>query len=745
MAARPPRHSRRLRDTSGGGAPEPASRAAADRPEPATWTPVQVALLFAALLLATLAVYQPAWHGGFLWDDDAHVTEAALRSWDGLRRIWFDLGATQQYYPLVHSAFWVMHRLWGDWTTGYHLVNILLHALSACLVAVILRRLKIPGAVLAAAIFALHPVHVESVAWITELKNTLSGALYLGATLAYLHFDDSRSRRAYALAAGLFAMALASKTVTATWPAAMLVVAWWQRGRIDWRRDALPLAPFVVLGAASGLLTAWVEHAFIGAQGAEFQFSIVERMLIAGRAIWFYFGTLLWPANLMFVYPKWDVRQDVWWQYIYPLTAVALLAACWAWRKRSRAPLAVLLLFAGTLAPALGFVNVYPFRFSFVADHFQYLASIAVIAFVAAGIAIAVRRYAAPGAMVNAAVVLVVAAPLAGLSWRESRQYADAETLYRATIERNPGAWMAHHNLAAIKARGSAADVAVAVAHATEAIRLNPTEADAHNTLGVALQRQGRLDEAAAQYAAAIRLRPARASAHNNLGTVRQAQGRLEEAARHYAEAVRLEPRYGEAHRNLGVVLQGLGRVEEAVAHLQEAVRLEPGSAVAHDALGTALLRQRRPEDAMAEYRAAIAADPAYAEARNNLGFALESSGRLDEAIAAYREALRLAPQASLPRDNLGRALYSRANQLHTQSRLEEAVAQYREALTFVQALRAAEVHNDLGVALAGLGRLSEARDEFVAALRIRPDFPDARANLARLTPGDPGNTGPKR
>jgi protein O-mannosyl-transferase len=707
-------------------------RAPADPSRDGGWTPVQAALLFAALLLATLAVYQPAWHGGFLWDDDAHVTEAALRSWDGLRRIWFDLGATQQYYPLTHSAFWVMHRLWGDWTTGYHLVNILLHALSACLVAAILRRLQVPGAVLVAAIFALHPVHVESVAWITELKNTLSGALYLGATLAYLRFDERRSRGAYALAAGLFALALASKTVTATWPAAMLGILWWQRGRIDWRRDAFPLAPFAMAGVASGLLTAWVERAFIGAGGAEFQFTLIERTLIAGRAIWFYLGTLLWPANTMFVYPKWAVRQDAWWQYLYPLAVVALLAACWAWRRRSRAPLAALLLFVVTLAPALGFVNVYPFRFSFVADHFQYLASIPVIAFVAAGIAIAARRYLGPGALVNAAVLLVVAGPLAGLSWRESHQYVDAEALYRSTIEHNPGAWMAHHNLAAMKARGSAADVAIAVTHATEAIRLNPADADAHNTLGVALQRQGRLEEAAAQYAEAIRLRPGRASAHNNLGTVRQAQGRSEEAAGHYADAVRLEPRYSEAHRNLGVVLQGLGRIEEAVAHLQEAVRLDPGSAVAHDALGTALLRQQRPEEAIAEYRAAMAADPGHPDVRNNLGFALESLGRFDEAIAAYREALRLGPQAGLPRDNLGRALYSRANQLHTQNRLEDAVAQYREALTFVSAPRAAEVHNDLGVALAGLGRLQEARGEFQSALAIRPDFADARANLVR-------------
>ena len=195
-------------------------------------------------LLVTLVAYYPAWHGGLLWDDDAHITRVDLRSFEGLWRIWFDVGATQQYYPVTHSAFWVLYRLFGDATLGYHLVNISLHATSAFLFAVILRRLAVPGAVLAAFIFALHPVHVESVAWITELKNTLSGVFYLGAALAYLRFDADRRRQSYALALVLFALALLSKTVTATLPAALLVVFWWQRGALRWRQDVLPLAPF---------------------------------------------------------------------------------------------------------------------------------------------------------------------------------------------------------------------------------------------------------------------------------------------------------------------------------------------------------------------------------------------------------------------------------------------------------------------------------------------------------------------
>jgi hypothetical protein len=236
------------------------------------------------LVAAVIFAYQPAWHAGFIWDDNAHVTKPALRSLNGLARIWMQLGATQQYYPLVHSVFWVEHRLWGDATVGYHLINILLHAVSALLLVKLLRQLKIPGAWLAAAIFALHPVQVESVAWISELKNTLSGAFYLGSALAYLGFDRNRSGGNYALALGLFVLGLLSKTVIATLPAALLVVFWWQRGKLCWKQDVRPLLPFFIAGIGAGLFTAWVEGKYIiGAESSEFNFSIIERFLIAGR------------------------------------------------------------------------------------------------------------------------------------------------------------------------------------------------------------------------------------------------------------------------------------------------------------------------------------------------------------------------------------------------------------------------------------------------------------------------------
>jgi len=337
-------------------------------------------LLCFLLFIASFAAYQPAWNGKPIWDDDHHITMPSLRSLDGLWHIWTQLGATQQYYPITHSVFWFEYHLWGESTLGYHLVNILLHFISALLLVCILRRLAIPGAWFVAAIFALHPVQVESVAWMTELKNMLSGVFFFSAALAYLQFDKERKRKFYIISIVFFVLGLFSKSVIAILPVSLLVVFWWKRGKIDWKNDVVPLLTFLIVGIASGLFTAWVEKKFIGAEGSDFNFTIIERCLIAGRAIWFYLGKIFLPVNLTFIYPRWNVSQAIWWQYLFPSATLILVGALWAFRKHSRAPLAAFLFFAATLFPVLGFFNVYPFRYSFVADHFQYLACIGPIA-----------------------------------------------------------------------------------------------------------------------------------------------------------------------------------------------------------------------------------------------------------------------------------------------------------------------------------------------------------------------------
>jgi tetratricopeptide (TPR) repeat protein len=604
----------------------------------------------AALILGlTLACYWPALRGGLIWDDDAHVTKPELRSAAGLWQIWSNPRATQQYYPLLHTVFWAEHRLWGDATLGYHLANVLQHAASAFLLVLVLRRLGAPGAKLAGIVFAVHPVCVESVAWISEQKNTLSLVFYLLAALAYLRFDRDRGKsgagRFYLLASALFVMALLTKTVTATLPAALLVVFWWRRGRIAWRRDAAPLIPWFALAAAGGLFTSWVERTLIGAQGAGFDLTPVERCLLAGRVVWFYLGKILWPADLIFIYPHWDARSEAPGWAGYLAAALVVTAALWLIRKRTRGPLAAWLFFVGSLFPALGFFNVYPFLFSYVADHFQYLACMGMIAAFSAGAAWLLGRAPAPGRSAGLWVVGALVAVLAVQSVAQSRTYADQPTLYRTTIGRNPGCWMAHNNLGLwYEGQG---DLGSAVSEYQEAIRLKGDFAPVRNNLGGILRGMpGRADDAFANIQEALRLRPVFPEAHSNLGVWYEDRGDLANAVAQFEEALREDPLYATAHNDLGSVLGTMpGRLNDAIAHFQEAVRLQPDFAEAHNNLGSAWMNTPgRIADAVAEYGEAVRIRPDLGAAHNNLGMALSAQGRPAEAVAQFREALRLMP-----------------------------------------------------------------------------------------------------
>ena len=497
------------------------------------------------LVAAALVVYAPALHGDFMWDDDAHVTRPELRALAGLWRIWFDFGATQQYYPLVHSAFWAEHLLWGNSVLGYHLVNVLLHAANGWLAYIILRRLAVPGAWLAAAIFVVHPVVVESVAWISEQKNTLSATLYLSSLYAYLSFDDDRRRSQYVAATMLFVLGLLTKTVVATLPGALLVIAWWRRGRSEWRRDVIPLAPWFAIGAAAGLLTAWFERRVLGAEGADFGLTIAQRGMLAGHVVLFYLGKVLWPTNLLFVYPRWGV--DTWGasQAWAALAAIATIAACWVIRGRWRAPLAVSLFFIGTLFPALGFVNVYPFVFSFVADHFQYLASLGIIAAAAAAIASGFARLGRTGPRYLAVVAAVLLGALGLLTWRQSGLYRDPATLYAATLQGNPGCYLCVNNL------------------------------------GMLALADGRLDEAAGRFNAAVLLKPDSAEAQSNLANVLVETGALAEGLEHYERALQAAPHNVITRTNFGIALTRAGRLHDARTQFEAALQVMPDYAPA--------------------------------------------------------------------------------------------------------------------------------------------------------------------
>jgi len=440
------------------------------------------------------------------------------------------------------------------------------------------------------------------------------------SALVYLQWHDTDGRAArpylrsswglYFLATFFFLLALLSKTVTATLPAALLVIFWWQRGGLSWKRDVIPLLPWFGLGAAGGLFSGWVERTYIGAQGAGFALSMAQRCLVAGREVWFYLGKLLWPAKLIFIYPHWAVDAGAAWQYLFPLAAFALIAALWLIRGRSRAPLAALLFFIGTLFPTLGFFNVYAFIFSYVADHWQYLASLGIIALAAAGWGYLPRI----AGRVTATVLLCI---LGLLTWQQCRMYDNAETFYRTILEQNPDAWMAHDNLGVLLARRG--KLPEAIAHYQSALRLKSDSAEIYHDLGTGMLLAGRLPEAVDDFNEALRLQPGYAEAHYHLGSVLARMGRMDEAVGQFEQALRSRPDYAEAENNLGSALAMLGRFPEAQEHFASAVRLSPQSAEAHCNLGKVLAQQGRIPEAIDQFRAALQIRPDMEEAREIL------------------------------------------------------------------------------------------------------------------------------
>ncbi|HUG92601.1 MAG TPA: tetratricopeptide repeat protein [Planctomycetaceae bacterium] len=602
----------------------------------------------AAILLAVFAAYLPAVGGDFLWDDDAYVSQnPTLRDADGLRRIWFEFGATPQYYPLVFTSFWIEYHLWGAAPAGFHLVNILLHGLNALLLWRLLARLRLPAAWFAAALFALHPVHVESVAWITERKNTLSGFFVLAAAVCYLRWragwnqdrPAGANHGSYWLAILLFAAALLSKTVVLTLPAVLLLIACWQRGRIV-RWDVLAVLPMAVLGVAGGLVTRWMETHHVGTRFVDFGLSFADRVLIAGRAVVFYAGKLVWPVDLTFIYPRWPVDAGAWWQWIYPAGVVAVLAGAFALRRRiGRGPAVAMLAFVVMLSPALGFVDFYPMRFSYVADHFQYLASVSLLALVAEGARRGGARLAPQAARYAGVAALAV---LGLLTWSQSRIYADRLTLWEQTNRRNPHSQLVQTHLGLH--RREQGRLSEAETHLRTALRLDPKFESAHLGLGIVLAQRGQFDEAIRHLETTLALDDRSAEAHRQLARIYSHRSQPDLARRHYEQALVLEPDDPLTLVALAILLTDESDYQAALALYEQASRVSPADPFVHYLRGVLLELMDRSAEAASAYQAALLVDPDHAYAHYNLGNILVRRGELPAAVRHFQAALRSKP-----------------------------------------------------------------------------------------------------
>jgi len=576
-----------------------------------------------ALLLAALTIfaYRPSWNGGFLWDDDDYITHnELLTAPDGLRRIWFSLDSPSQYFPLVYTTFRIEHALWGVNPTGYHWVNLVLHVANALLVWRVLARLNVPGSWLAGAIFALHPVQVESVAWITERKNVLMGFFFLLTLLAWIAFIDKRTKRPwrfYGLALIFYLLALSAKSTACTLPAALLLVLWLQKKPINKRR-LLQIVPFVIMGIGMGLLAVWWERYHQGTSRAVFTFlGPMERVLVASRAIWFYLGKLIWPADLTFIYPKWTISSTYLGNYIWSLAGIGVCVAIYFSRRYvGRSVEVAAAFFVATLSPVLGFIMLFTFRYTFVADHYQYLACIGPIALVSAGVVSLAHIFRQHRGSILSAAVFVVAT-LGVLTWRQSAMYGNIETLWRITLARNPECWMAHTNL------------------------------------GIVLLQKGQLDDGIAQYRAALQMQPDSWDAEYNLGTALVGKGEVDEAILHCERAVAMQPNDPDGQVSLGDALLQKKRIDEAIVHYQSALAIRPDYFLAHYGLGRAFLEKGEADTAIQHCRTALVIQPDDADCHTVLAVALDEKAEIAEAIQHYEKALAISPKSISALTNL--------------------------------------------------------------------------------------------
>jgi tetratricopeptide (TPR) repeat protein len=534
----------------------------------------------ALIAVTAFLVYFPALDGGFIWDDnEIYITKnQIIKASDGLYRFWCT-SESVEYYPVTNTTFWTEWRLWGMNPTGYHVTNLILHIVESLLIWIILRKLSIPGAFLAALIFAVHPVNVESVAWIAERKDMMAMLFFLLSILCYLKTEipssdlqNALNRIAsslsplpsflpwYWLSLMAFVLAMLSKGSVTILPVVLLGIVWWLRPLTRW--DFVQTAPFLAVAVVLTPINVWFQTHLTG--GTIRNANFVERLLDAGGVVWFYLYKALLPINLAFVYPQWSIQAGnlLWWLPF--LAALIVTAVLWRYREGWGRPMFFAWgFFCVALVPVMGFADTYFMKYSLVADHYQHIALIGVISLATAVWSVWHQR--AQSALHWAATVAVVVAvgALSFLTWRQSGLYHDEIRLYQSTLEINPGCWMAHNNL------------------------------------GAALVQTGRLKEAIEHYEQSLHFMPDYPDAHFNLGIMLLRTGRPQEAIGHYEQALHFMPDYPEAHNNLAVALLRTGRPKEAIEHYEQALRLSPGSFEVYNNLALTYARMHRSSDAI--------------------------------------------------------------------------------------------------------------------------------------------------
>ena len=621
------------------------------------------ALGILALGLLVGVSYGPAmlW-GGFVWDDRVITEAPPIREGaSGLWQIWFSPGALRMweghYWPLVYSTFWLEHKLWGFDPTGYHIVNVVLHFANVLLLWHLLARLPVPGAWIIAAVFAVHPLHVESVAWVIERKDLLSTLFYLAAFSAYIRM--ARDKVGYVLALGLFVLGMLCKSIVVTLPVALLIYHWWQQGRVP-GAEVQRLMPFF----AVGLFIAIMDASFYqDNEVISFGYSFFERVLIAARVLWFYAGKLLWPTDLAVIYPHWEVMVADPFAWGRVVAACVLAGLLYGFRNRiGRGPLAGALFFAVTLSPVLGFIDFGYMQFSFVADRYQYLAGVGVLTVLIGAVVHGVARL--PGALQKGclAVTVVALGAMGILTWQQSGIYRDKVALWRHVMAYNAVAPIAPYNLGT--ALGELGRLDEAEENLRRALELDPRHASALQNLASVLVRKQHHEQAVDAYRRLIEIDPRSAAAHSGMGIALYYLGRTDEALQSVDRALAIDPNFEEAlinrkgmpqvkaHADAGVVLMAQGKLDEAEKHLRYVLQSDPKYTIALQNLALLHLKRQQYEDARDLYQRIVEMNPDNAGAHSGMGIALYHLGKVEDAIARLDKALTLDPTLEDARAN---------------------------------------------------------------------------------------------
>jgi len=708
------------------------------------------ALLQAAVIIAAgLWIYWPALHGDWLWDDEVLITgNLNLHSLEGLRNLWFSNPAID-YWPLTWTLLWIEWHLWGDVSLGYHLCSLVLHISSGFLIWRLFHRLGLRNGWLGGLLFVIHPLAVESVAWISEIKNTLSLPLFLLSCNAWLDAEEGK-RHGYWRSIAYYLAAMLAKTSTVMLPAVLLLYCWWKRGRVT-RQELQRLIPYGAIALVLGLVTIYFQNVGHDPNALE-PVGFVTRSIGAGTALFFYLGKFILPVDLLPIYPRWTLDPPSILQVLTLPVLAAMLFGLWTQRKGwGRHALFGFGFFLLNVLPVLGLVNMSYLNISRVADHLVYVSIIGLVGLVIS----ALGQLQARTPSISRYAIGAVAIGMTWLTW-ESHNYAslfvNEETLWTYELQHNSQAWNAYNSLGNVSLQKGR--ISEAVEQFEQALKINPDYADAHNNLGNALLQQGRtqaarvqfeqalklssdvhvrsnlgnallqmgrVSEAVEQYEHLLNIDPNDPNAHYNLGAALLQTDRVPEAIEQFEKALNIKPDYAEAHCDLGVALLQIGRASESLEQFEQALKINPDYADAHYNLGNALAQTGRAPEAIEQYQLALKLKPDYADAHYNLGNALAQTGRASEAIEQYQLALKLKPDYAEVHGNWGTVLLQTGH-------LSEAIYQYEQALELKP--DNAETHNNLGVALLQTAHAPEATEQFEQALKLKPDYAEAHNNL---------------